>query len=179
MRPVICNPYEEVGDTESNGALDLVVAGAGGWARPITLRGWACAWRCWRGSGFPHHGVCGDCMLARTASEMERLGLGDWLLETRHGGIEGSAVRTKPARFEEALSRPAREPRRHRPMPEFEPEISERVLAAGWAQEPHRRRDFSAALLPGYSRQLRQLRSVRQTSTHALVTPTSTSRGPC
>ena len=42
-------------------------------------------------------------------------------------------------------------------------------LAAGWAQEAHRRRDFSAALLAGYPRQLRGLRSLRQASTRALA----------
>jgi flavin-dependent dehydrogenase len=42
-------------------------------------------------------------------------------------------------------------------------------LAAGWAQEAHRRRDFSTGLLSGYTRQLRSLHSVEQTSTHALV----------
>ena len=42
-------------------------------------------------------------------------------------------------------------------------------LAAGWAHEAYRRRDFSAALLSGYSRQVRRLRSVRHASTHALA----------
>ena len=43
-------------------------------------------------------------------------------------------------------------------------------LAAGRAHEAHRRRrDFSAAVLSGYSRQVRRLRSVRQASTHALA----------
>lgn len=36
--------------------------------------------------------------------------------------------------------------------------------------EAHRRRDYSAALLSGYARQLRNIQSLRQSSTHALVT---------
>ena len=42
-------------------------------------------------------------------------------------------------------------------------------LAAGWAYEAHRRRDFSAALLSGYARQIKGLHSLRQPTTHALV----------
>ena len=42
-------------------------------------------------------------------------------------------------------------------------------IAAGWAHEAHRRRDFSAALLSGYPRQIRRLRSVHRASTHALA----------
>ncbi len=42
-------------------------------------------------------------------------------------------------------------------------------LAAGWAYEAHRRRDFSAALLSGYARQIAGLHSLRQPTTQALV----------
>ena len=42
-------------------------------------------------------------------------------------------------------------------------------LAAGWAYEAHRRRDFSAALLSGYTSQIKGLHSLNQPTTHALV----------
>ncbi|QIN80163.1 FAD-dependent oxidoreductase [Rubrobacter marinus] len=42
-------------------------------------------------------------------------------------------------------------------------------LAAGWAHEAHRRRDFSAALLSGYARQIKGLHSLRQPTTQGLV----------
>lgn len=41
--------------------------------------------------------------------------------------------------------------------------------AAGWAYEAHRRRDFSASLLSGYSRQIKGLHSLAQPTTQALV----------
>ena len=42
-------------------------------------------------------------------------------------------------------------------------------LAAGWAYEAHRRRDFSASLLSGYARQIKGLHSLNQPTTQALV----------
>lgn len=42
-------------------------------------------------------------------------------------------------------------------------------LAAGWAYEAHRRRDFSASLLSGYARQIKGFHSLNQPTTHALV----------
>ena len=42
-------------------------------------------------------------------------------------------------------------------------------LAAGWAYEAHRRRDFSAVLLSGYERQARGFHSLSQPTTQALV----------
>ena len=42
-------------------------------------------------------------------------------------------------------------------------------LAAGWTYEAHRRRDFSAALLSGYSRQIKGLHSLHQPTTQLLV----------
>ena len=81
---------------------------------------------------FPRDRICGDGMLAQTVSEMERLGLGDWLLEPQHGVIEGFAARTKTARFEEALPP---DPRASRGViarrPDFEPRILARVRGAG------------------------------------------------
>ena len=81
---------------------------------------------------FPRDRICGDGLLAQTVSEMERLGLGDWLLEKHHGRINGLAVRTKTASFAEALPPDPRGSRgfvvRRR---EFEPKILERVRASG------------------------------------------------
>ena len=42
-------------------------------------------------------------------------------------------------------------------------------LAAGWAYEAHRRHDFSAALLSGYTHQIKGLYSLNQPTTQALV----------
>lgn len=81
---------------------------------------------------LPRDRVCGDGMLAQTVAEMERLGLGDWLLEPQHGVIEGFSVRTKMSRFSEPLPPYPRASRgyvvRRR---EFEPKILERALSAG------------------------------------------------
>lgn len=82
--------------------------------------------------GLPRDRVCGDGMLAQTVTEMERLGLGDYLAEPHHGVIEGLSVRTKTARFAEALPPDPRASRGYViRRSEFEPKIMERVLAAG------------------------------------------------
>ena len=49
------------------------------------------------------------------------------------------------------------------------PRLEAGRLAAGWAYDAHRRRDFSAALLSGYARQIKNLRSLSQPTTRALV----------
>ena len=129
-----------IGDAQANGLdgetyrADLVVVGAG-------PAGMGTAYYAARlgldvilleKEQFPRDRICGDGLLAQTVSEMERLGLGDWLLEKHHGRINGLAVRTKTASFAEALPPDPRGSRgfvvRRR---EFEPKILERVRASG------------------------------------------------
>lgn len=81
---------------------------------------------------LPRDRVCGDGMLVQTVAKMERLGLGDYLAESHHGGIEGFSVRTKTARFSEPLPPDPCASRGYViRRSEFEPRIMERTLSAG------------------------------------------------
>ena len=97
-------------DSNGGGGLDVVVVGAGpggmGAAYYAARLGLHVALL--ERERFPRDRIRGDGMLAQTVPEMERLGLGDWLLEPQHGATEGFAVRTRTARFEQALPRPSR-----------------------------------------------------------------------